>query len=123
MRSKKENNEIRVDEKSPEFLSFKNLFKNKKSKDGKSFYYSSTSSSIADETIAEPPHYQLTLMLFEDLSSSKFLEIAKEIYNKANVDMCEIPDYYDTHYPEYTFEISFIELYKIYLKHIVKNNV
>ncbi len=118
MRAKKEKNEIKVDENSPEFLSFKNLFKNNKSKDGKSFILSTTSSSIAYETVASPPHYEITLNLFPNISLSKFLEIAKEIYKKANVDVFDVPDYYDTHYTEYTFEISFIELYRIYLKNI-----
>lgn len=55
--------------------------------------------------------------LFPDVSVSKFMEIAQEIYNKANSDIETIKDFYDTSYADYSFEIKFVDLYEIYLKH------
>lgn len=109
--------EIPVDTKSAEFVSFKDLFKNNFSKNKKSFYMEATSSCIADVAVASPPHYEITLTLFPEISLPKFLEIAKEIYDKGQSAIDEIQDYYDTHYPEYSFQIGFEDLYRIYLKH------
>lgn len=109
--------EIEVDEKSKEFLNFKDKFKHRISKDKKSYYMAETSSSIADTAVAKPPHYEITLELFPNSSLTDFLSIAEEIYNKGQSYMDEIQDYYDTHYPEYSFQINFVDLYRIYLKH------
>jgi len=116
MRQKKVK-EVEVDEKSKEFIAFKEQFKYRMGKDKKSFYMSETSSSIADTAVAKPPHYEITLALFPKSSLTDFLVIAEEIYNKGQSYMDEIQDYYDTHYPEYSFQISFVDLYRIYLKH------
>lgn len=109
--------EPNIDQESPDFIAFVDQFNYRISKDKKSFYMEATSSSIADEAVAKPPHYEITLVLFPDSSLVKFLEIAEEIYNKGQACMDEVHDYYDTHYPEYNFTINFVDLYKIYLKH------
>jgi hypothetical protein len=116
--TKKKVKEIEVDEKSPDFIAFVKQFNYRMSKDKKYFYMKVTSSSIADEAVAKPPHYEITLVLFPDSSLAKFLEIAEEIYNKGQACIDEVQDYYDTHYPEYNFTIKFVDLYRIYLKHI-----
>lgn len=115
--TKKKVKEIEVDEKSPEFVAFKKLFNYRASSDKKSFVVTSTGSSIADEVVEQPPHYEISLVLFPDLPAHKFVEIAEEIYNKGQSCMDETNDYYDTHYPEYSFTINFVDLYRIYLKH------
>lgn len=115
--TKKKLKEMVVDHKSPDFIAFVKQFDYRKSKDKKSFYMEATSSSIADEAVAKPPHYEIALLLFPDSSLTKFLEIAEEIYSKGQACIDEIQDYYDTHYTEYTFTIKFVDLYRIYLKH------
>lgn len=109
--------EVEVDQSSAEFVTFKEKFSHRTSKDQKSYYMSETSSSIADTAVAKPPHYEITLELFPNSSLTDFLAIAEEIYNKGQSYIDEIPDYYDTHYPEYSFQINFVDLYRIYLKH------
>jgi hypothetical protein len=115
--TKKKVKEPDIDQKSPDFIAFVKQFNYRMNKDKKSFYMEATSSCIADEAVAKPPHYEITLVLFPDSSLTTFLAIAEEIYNKGQSCMDEIHDYYDTHYPEYSFQITFVDLYRIYLKH------
>lgn len=115
--TKKKVKEIEVDEKSPEFVAFKKLFNYRASSDKKSFVVTSTGSCISDEVVAQPPHYEIALVLFPDVTVQTFVDIAEEIYNKGHSCLDEVPDYYDTHYQEYTFKIDFVDLYRIYLKH------
>lgn len=113
--------EVPVDQKSPEFLSFKEILKSvtmaSVSKDKKSIHVSTTGCDIAHSIVAMPPHFEMTKLLFPAVSVDKFIEIASEIYKKGHADVDEVPDYYDTHYFEYTFDIDFVDLYRIYLKH------
>lgn len=113
--------EVPVDQKSPEFLSFKEILKSvtmsRVSKDKKSIQVSTSGSDIAHSIVAMPPHFEMVKLLFPSISVDKFIEIASEIYKKGHSDVDEIADYYDTHYFEYTFDINFVDLYRIYLKH------
>lgn len=107
----------KIDQKSPEYLNFVKQFNYRRSKDKKSFVLTSSGSSIPYEATEKPAHYEITLALFPDVSVSKFMEIAQEIYNKANSDIDTVKDFYDTSYAVYSFEIKFVDLYEIYLKH------
>lgn len=113
--------EVPVDQKTSEFLSFKESLKSvtmaSVSKNKKSIHVSTSGSDIAHSIVAMPPHFEMTKLLFPAVSVDKFIEIAAEIYKKGHSDVDEIPDYYDTHYFEYTFDIDFVDLYRIYLKH------
>lgn len=109
--------EIEIDEKSPEFVAFKKLFNYRASPDKKSFIVTSTSSCISDEVVAEPPHYEIAFVLFPEASAKDMIAFANEVYAKAQTYLDDVQDFYETHYPEYTFDINFVDLYRIYLKH------
>lgn len=115
--TKKKVKEIEVDEKSADFLAFKALFNYRASSDKKSFVVTSTGSCISDEVVAEPPHYEIAFILFPDASAKDMIDFAKEIYAKGQSYLDDVQDFYETHYPEYTFDINFVDLYRIYLKH------
>jgi len=107
------------DQKSPDFIAFKNRFKNRFSTKGDSFHYEQDGCSIAADTVESPPHQAIVLELFPDITLSKFLEISKEIFAAGQSDLVEIADYYETHFSQYSFNIKFTTLYEIYLKHSV----
>lgn len=115
--TKKKVKEIEIDEKSPEFVAFKKLFNYRASPDKKSFIVTSTSSCISDEVVAEPPHYEIAFVLFPEASAKDMIAFANEVYAKAQTYLDDVQDFYETHYPEYTFDINFVDLYRIYLKH------
>ena len=115
--TKKKVKEIEIDEKSSEFVAFKKLFNYRASPDKKSFIVTSTSSCISDEVVAEPPHYEIAFILFPEASAKDMIAFANEVYAKAQTYLDDVQDFYETHYPEYTFDINFVDLYRIYLKH------
>lgn len=115
--TKKKVKEIEVDENSADFLAFKALFNYRASTDKKSFVVTSTGSCITDEVVAEPPHYEIAFVLFPDASAKDMIAFANEVYARAQTYLDEVQDFYETHYPEYTFNINFVDLYRIYLKH------
>lgn len=114
----------KVNKKSPDFIRFCDKIKNDADIPGVfdkkklTYNYVDTGVSIAESTVANPPHQLLTLKLFPDLTLDKFLEISKEIYLAAKVDIGDERDFDDTHYTHYEFTIKLVDLYAIWANHV-----